>query len=95
MIIIRTETAGEYEFMDRLCRNMTNIKIYAPGDYPCRTCKQGQEKPKNKRNIKKRFYFLLPAIIIAALLFLIGVILFVISLWPESLFTSYYWRGFI
>lgn len=96
MIIIRTETAGEYELMDRLCRNMANVRVYTPSDYPCRTCKQGQEeKPKRKRNIKARFYILLPAIIIAALLFLIGVILFVSHMWPESLFTSYYWRGFI
>lgn len=109
MITIRTETTGEYEFMDRLCRNMVNVKVYQPGEFctilpgfPYSTPKQSQEqeeipkkKPKNKRNIKKRFYFLLPAIIIAALLFLIGMILFVIHLWPESLFTSYYWRGFI
>jgi hypothetical protein len=95
MIIIRTETTGEYEFMDRLCRNMANVRVYAPNDYPCRTCKQGQEeKPKRKRIIKKRFYILLPVIIIAALLILIGVILFIIHYWPDNLFTSYYWRGY-
>ena len=98
MITIRTETTGEYEFMDRLCRNMANVRVYTPNDYPCRTCKQDQpqeEPPKKKYRFKPRFFFFLPIAIVAALLLLILAIMFVTYLWPDSIFTSNYWRGFI
>ena len=80
MIIIRTETTGEYELTDRLCRNMANVRVYTPNDYPCRTCKQDQpleEPPKTKYRFMPRFFFFLPIAIVAALLLLILAIMFV------------------
>jgi hypothetical protein len=87
MIKVYTEKVAEYELMDRICRNMMNVRIYMPNDYPCRTCKeQAPGKPKKKYRIRPRFFFFLGLAIMA-------IILFIIYTRPETLFTSNYWRG--